>query len=154
MKIYNEDKSTIRELNPNKPRKVKTSKEVENHKDDKDIKISKEVENPKEIENSKGINNYKQVENPKETENPKEAEELKEEKKTNNSNIKIESKIVKINYFFIYLLPCFHRLRKKDDDIFLKNAMELFTKKMDIFNIYKIVSKNKEIKSEKESVYI
>ena len=143
--ILNVDGITSKEVIKNENQKEKGSIKIKNLEEDE---ILKNTRNPKDNKI------YEELENHKEVENPKEVGKIKEGNKSNNSKIKLESKNVKKNYFFIYFLPCFYKLRKKDDTIFHKKAMELFTKKMDIFNIYKIVSKAKDVLYEKESIYI
>ena len=143
--IFKADGITSKEVIKNENKKEKGSIKIKNLEEDE---ILKNVRNPKDNKI------YEELENHKEVENPKEVGKIEGGSESNNSKIKLESKNVKKNYFFIYFLPCFYKLRKKDDAIFHKKAMESFTKKMDIFNIYKIVSKAKDVLYEKESIYI
>ena len=79
-------------------------------------------------------------------------EKIKSRKK---SSKKITYKIIKKSCLFSinYLLCCrCCKKRKNTYEMFLENAMEKFTEKMDIFNIYKILSLYGEVDYEQEEI--
>ena len=72
--------------------------------------------------------------------------------KIKTESIKFNS-LLCLNLLFFKALFCF-KIKRRYDSKFLELAMESFTEKMDIFNIYKIISEKKALSYEKEIIYV